>query len=103
MKMQRVKQFVLIAAVTAATVSCGDVVRDGRSPVYLVIDSLVAKRGGADDPEAGTLLSDVLTKGSTFNDSGTVTLRMSPKKPIAVPPYIRLRDSVGMFQYSTLD
>jgi hypothetical protein len=79
MNMQRVKQYLLMAAVAAATVSCGDVVRDGRSPVYLVIDTLVAKRGGADDAEAGTLLSDVITKGSTFNDGGTVALRMSPK------------------------
>ena len=79
MRMQKVTQFVLMAAVAAATVSCGDVVRDGRSPVYLVIDSLLAKRGGGDDPEGGTLLSDVRTKGSVFNDNGTVTLRMSPK------------------------
>lgn len=79
MKMQRVKRFVLVASIAACAASCGDVVRDGRSPVYLVIDSLLAKRGGGDDPEGGTLLSDVRTKGSVFNDNGTVTLRISPK------------------------
>ena len=73
MTMQRVKQYVCMAAVAAATVSCGDVVRDGRSPVYLIVDSLLVKDNQA------TLLSDVVTKGSTFNDLATVTLRMSPK------------------------
>jgi hypothetical protein len=79
MSIHTARLIVLLAAVTAANVSCGSVVRDGKSPVYLVIDSLVAKRGGGDDPEGGTLLSDVLTKGGTFNDTGTVALRMSPK------------------------
>ena len=67
MTMQRVKQYVCMAAVAAATVSCGDVVRDGRSPVYLIVDSLLVKDNQA------TLLSDVVTKGSTFNDLATVT------------------------------
>jgi hypothetical protein len=93
MKMQRVSQFVLMAAIAATTVSCGDVVRDGRSPVYMVIDSLLASRGSP-TPGAytGTLLSDVVTVVTTggqcsttnpcptiFNDMGRVTLRMSPK------------------------
>jgi hypothetical protein len=79
MTIHTAKLIVLLAAVTAAHVSCGSVVRDGKSPVYLVIDSLTAKRGGSNDPESGTLLSDVLTKGGTFNDGGSVTLRISPK------------------------
>ena len=79
MTIHTAKLVILLAAATAAHVSCGSVVRDGKSPVYLVIDSLTAKRGGSNDPESGTLLSDVLTKGGTFNDAGSVTLRMSPK------------------------
>ena len=34
-----------LAALTAATVSCGDVVRQGSSPVFLVIDQLAGQRG----------------------------------------------------------
>ena len=79
MTIHTAKLILLLAAVTAGQVSCGSVVRDGRSSVYLVVDSLVAKRAGSSDPEGGTLLSDVVTKGSTFNDVATVTLRMSPK------------------------
>jgi hypothetical protein len=93
MKMQRVKQCVLVAAVAASAVSCGDVVRDGRSPVYVVVDQLLASRGAA-TPGAysGTLISDVITNVTTgggcstskpcptvFDDFGRVTLRMSPK------------------------
>ena len=93
MTMQRVKSYVLLAAVAASAASCGDVVRDGRSPVYLVIDQLTASRG-APTPGAytGTLLSDVVTNVTTgggcstsspcptiYNDFGRVSLRMSPK------------------------
>jgi len=91
MKMQTVKQYVVMAAVAASAISCGDVIRDGRSPAYLVIDQLVASRG-APTPGAytGTLLSDVVTNVTTggacstsnpcptiFNDMGRVTLLMS--------------------------
>ncbi len=36
-----------LAALIAATVSCGDVVRQGSSPVFLVIDQLAGQRGAA--------------------------------------------------------
>ncbi len=50
--------FLLAAAVAAAT-SCGDVVRNGRAPVLLVIDSLQAQPGGSTATVPGPLLSDV--------------------------------------------
>ena len=59
-------RLLVLAAIMTAGTSCGDVVRDGSSPVYLVIDSLTASRGG---PQAGTpsgfLLSDVITNVTT--------------------------------------
>ena len=84
-----------LAALAAATVSCGDVVRQGSSPVYLVIDSLLAAKGGV---QLGTpttsLTSDVITNVTSplpcspdnpcptvFGDSGTVTLR-APLKDV---------------------
>ena len=69
-----------LAGAIVACASCGDVVRTGRSPVYLVIDSLQGVPGGghgAGTP-AGTLSSDVLvlvTSGGTCsiqNPCGTV-------------------------------
>jgi hypothetical protein len=80
-------------ALIAMSAGCGDVVRQGRSPVFLVIDSLQASRGGTQaGPLQGTLLSDVLTLvtspapcstaapcATVFNDMGLVNLRFSPK------------------------
>jgi hypothetical protein len=78
-----------LAAVIAASVSCGDVVRQGSSPVFLVIDSLTGTRGGVGAGTPGTtLISDVITNRiapapcstdapcpTIFGDTGSVTLR----------------------------
>jgi hypothetical protein len=83
----------LVAGLAAAGASCGDVVRDGRSPMFLVIQSLTASSGGATaGPQSSFLMSDVLTMvtepppcsadspcATIFNDTGSVTLRISPK------------------------
>lgn len=83
----------VLSAVIAAGVSCGDVARDGSSPVYLIIESLLGSRGG---PQPGTpsgvLTSDVITNVTSpapctserpcptiFGDPGTVTLRLAPR------------------------
>jgi len=83
----------VLAAIVAASVSCGDAVRDGSSPAYLVIDLLQGSRGGpqAGSP-SGTLSSDVITNVTTpapctvdtpcptiFSDTGTVTLKLAPR------------------------
>lgn len=87
-------------AVIAVSVSCGDAVRQGRSPVFLVIDQLTASSGAT---TAGTgsnvLLSDVITNvtqpppcapttpcPTIFNDMGGVTLRSLQKDVTAVAP-----------------
>ena len=84
----------------AATASCGDVVRSGRSPVILVIDSLTGASGGGRGAGAftATLQSDVIVFVSSpapctplaqcptvFSDSGQVVLRLVPKD-ISVAP-----------------
>lgn len=93
MTMQKVKSYVFVAAMAVSAASCGSVVRDGRSPVYMVIEQLTGSRG-ATTPGAygGTLLSDVVTNVTSggscsttnpcptiFNDLGRVVLRMQPK------------------------
>ena len=81
------------AAVVAllGSVSCGDVVRQGTSPVFLVVDSIQAASGAAPGEMGGFLLSDVQTLvdqtigGQTvqvpviYNDVGEVTLRLLAK------------------------
>jgi hypothetical protein len=89
--MFNVKRFVILGALAATSASCGDVVRDGRSPVMLVLQSLTGIRGSASGGGSGasTLLSDVLTIVTSpapcsatnpcptvFNDNGSATLRL---------------------------
>src|SRR6266571_4432350 len=84
--------FVLAAAMAAA--SCGDVTRDSRAPVLIVVDSLFAQPGGSTSAQSGatTLFSDVqrlVTSpapcsttspcATVFNDSVQVTMHLEPK------------------------
>ena len=79
-------------ALVAVSVSCGDAVRQGSSPVYLVIDSLKAG-------DSNFLHSDVVQMVSSgpgcttaapcptvFSDSGSVTLRSLQKNVTATSP-----------------
>ena len=93
MRTPSVNRLVLLIVLTPSGISCGDVARQGRSPMYLVIDRLEAARGGTSAGEfGGTLFSDVITNVTTpapcsetnpcptvFGDSGRVTLRLAPK------------------------
>jgi hypothetical protein len=80
-----------IATSLAAMVSCGDVIRQGNSPVVLVINSLQGASGGGHNANtfSGTLFSDVQVIVPTptppcpcptvFSDSGQVSLSLAPK------------------------
>jgi hypothetical protein len=79
------------AVALAASVSCGDVARQGKAPVMIVIDSLEAASGADPGSLGGFLLSDVVTlveqtvNGETvnvpaiFNDVGQATMRLVMK------------------------
>jgi hypothetical protein len=87
--MRNATRLIGLAALVAASVSCGDVVRQGSSPVYLVIDSLLGIRGAVQlGTPSATLISDVITNVTApdpcttiapcptiFGDNGQVTLR----------------------------
>jgi hypothetical protein len=93
--MRTIVWFLGLAAAVAAGTSCGSVVRQSSSPVYLVIDTLGGIRGGSSTTTATSfLLSDVITNVTSpapctttvpcptiFNDPGSVTLR-APLKDI---------------------
>ena len=80
----------VIASLGAVT-SCGDVVRQGRSPSFLVIDLLSAASGATPGTFANTLESDVITNvtqtiggvqvrvPTVFEDLGQVQLRILMK------------------------
>jgi hypothetical protein len=90
--MRMATRFLCAAALVAATTSCGDVARDSRAPVYLVINTLQAAQGNHPTQFVGSLFSDVLTNVTTplpcaptspcptvFNDVGQAVLSLSLK------------------------
>ncbi len=88
-----ITRLVVLASLAAATASCGDLARTGRSPVYLVIDALGARAGGSTAGQVtGFLQSDVLQLLTTpapcsatspcptmFNDNGEATFHLEMK------------------------
>jgi len=92
--MHVLKRLVALAAVVAAATSCGDVVRNGRAPVLLVIQQIQAAPGGGHGAGTftGFLLSDVVVLvtqpapcatdnpcATIFDDSGQATLSLALK------------------------
>jgi hypothetical protein len=69
-------KLLFVVALVAVSSACGEFTREGRAPVVLVVDSLIVG-----DDEQGTLLSDVITKNSTFNDMAEVEMRLVLKDP----------------------
>lgn len=91
------KRIVTVIALVLSLASCGDVVRTGRSPMFLTIDLMQAAKGDKPTQFFGALLSDVLTivtSGGTcsqqspcqviFDDFGQVILR-TPLKDVTNP------------------
>ena len=80
----------LILAI-GASVSCGQINSEGRSPSYLIIDSLTASSGASPDIFGNALESDVVTNkkvtingqdtyvATVFEDVGKVLLKMALK------------------------
>jgi hypothetical protein len=68
-----------VALALAGAVSCGQQNTTGRSPSYLVIDSLKGASGAKPDTFASVVESDVLTNATIFEDMGQVSLRMALK------------------------
>lgn len=83
----------VVAAAALMTSACGEVARTGRSPGYLIIDSLEGAAGIKPDEFVGNVLSDVITNvkvkiGETetlvptvFNDVGRGSFRIGLKSP----------------------
>ncbi len=68
-----------------ASVSCGDLAREGQAPSYLIIASLQGSAG--EDGDLGTeLRSDVLTGGGIVNDNGSVEFELAMKDPGLTEP-----------------
>jgi hypothetical protein len=79
-------------ALVAVSVSCGDAVRQGKSPVYLVIDKLTADGGNFLHSDVLTMVTSPAPCTTTtpcptvFADSGAVVLRSLQKNVTATSP-----------------
>lgn len=70
--MRKFIHLLLVGLLAAVSASCGSVVREGRSPMILVIDLLQG-------PTGTVVQSDVRTEGRIDADLGRVALRIVPK------------------------
>ena len=81
-------KFVAVLACAGLGSACGEMSRQGRSPGQVIVNSLEAAAGGADE-FSGFLQSDVITRVdeddptscTVFNDSGRVTMSLMLKDP----------------------
>ena len=70
---------VAVAALSLA--ACGDMVLEGDTSSYLIIQNLDGASGAVPDEFGNPIMSDVLTNQSIFNDVGRVQMRMAMKDP----------------------
>jgi hypothetical protein len=76
----RAATLLLLAGATGLVSGCSETVRTGQSPAYLVLQRLEGASGAEQGATFQTVLrSDVLTKGSVFEDNGRVTLVLALK------------------------
>jgi hypothetical protein len=86
-------KFVAVLALAAMSASCGEMSRQGRSPVQVVIRALQAASGASSDDMGGTLNSDVIVLitedpcsvqnpcPTIVNDIGEVEMALTLKDP----------------------
>ena len=75
----------VLAVLLLASVSCGDMVRQGTGSSYLIVNTVEAASGADSGEFGGTLRSDVLTMidevPTVFDDLGRVTFQLAMKDP----------------------
>jgi hypothetical protein len=91
-QMHSIKQFIGVALLVGATVSCGDVSRQGQAPVYLVVNSLLAGAGGKNS----FLESNVV---SASNDLANVEFSVAMKNVLLAEPTTTTNNDVNIRRY----
>jgi hypothetical protein len=88
------------AGLALAGAGCSDHVREGRSPSYLIINRIEATEG-EETTLTGQLSSDVLTKGTVFEDRGFATLSLGLKNvgPAGTTPSPTLNNAITVTRY----
>ncbi len=74
----RAAVLLLLAGASGLVSGCSETVRTGQSPAYLVLQRLEGSSGAETGAPFQTVLqSDVLTKGSVFEDNGRATMTIA--------------------------
>lgn len=74
----RAAALMLLAGASGLVSGCSETVRTGQSPAYLVLQRLEGSSGAETGAPFQTILqSDVLTKGSVFEDNGRATMTIA--------------------------
>jgi len=74
----------LAAALCGVTLTaCADLARTGSGPSFLVVQSILATRGGGTVVSGNGLESDVVTNGTALNDFGQATIRVELKNQVS--------------------
>jgi hypothetical protein len=93
-----VRTLIVALVATVASASCGEVARTGRSPAFLIVQSVEAANGSDPGSFFSFLLSDVITivevdiEGETirvptiFNDPARASFRLALKNPGTITP-----------------
>jgi hypothetical protein len=90
--MRSISRAVCVAGLALAAVSCGNTVRQGRSPAYLIVNSVQAANGNKPSQFFAFLMSDVITNvtqpapcsttspcPTVFNDPGQASILLGMK------------------------
>jgi hypothetical protein len=75
----RIARFALASVVAMAAAGCGEQVREGRSPAYLMVTKMTASSGAEPDKDSDELSSDVVTNGGVVEDLGLVQFKLALK------------------------
>ena len=83
---------VLVAAFAFLSASCGDTVRQGQAPAYLVIDNLLGGSGAEPEEMAHVLESDVITNVKVTVGADTVWVPTFFEDPGELEAHIEMKD-----------
>jgi len=75
----RIARLALASVVATAAVGCGEQVREGRSPAYLMVTKMSAASGAEPDKDSDELSSDVQTNGGVVEDIATAQFKLALK------------------------
>jgi hypothetical protein len=76
---RRIAALAVAPVLALGALGCSETARTGRSPAYLIVDGMEAAQGNNDTQFSGELSSDVITKGTVYEDLGQANFTLGLK------------------------